>query len=57
MDLIDKEDARNKLCNTLVNISINDFVDLPSKFISDFCSIHSIRQILFVGKYKENCVA
>ena len=37
MDLIDKEDAWNKLCNTLVNISINDFFDLTSKFISDFC--------------------
>ena len=37
MDLIDKEDAWNKLCNTLVNISINDFVDFPSKFISDLC--------------------
>ena len=36
MDLIDKEDPRNEFGDSLVNIAVNDFVDLCSKFLGDF---------------------
>jgi hypothetical protein len=36
MNLIDEDDPWNDLCDTLVNIALDDFVDLSAKFIGDF---------------------
>ena len=30
---------------------------VKSKLVCDFCCIHSVREILFVGKHKEDCIA
>ncbi|KAL7604840.1 hypothetical protein Lser_V15G14705 [Lactuca serriola] len=30
---------------------------VEAKLISDFSSIHCVWQILFVSKYKENCIS
>ena len=37
MNLVDEDDTWNDLCNTLVNIALDDFVDLSTEFIGDFC--------------------
>ena len=37
VNLVDEDDTWNDLCNALVNIALDDFVDLSSKFVSDFC--------------------
>ena len=37
MNLIDEDDTRNDLCNTLVNVAFDDFIDFPAKFICDLC--------------------
>ena len=37
MNLINKQDTWHEFCNTLIDISVDDFVDLSSEFISDFC--------------------
>lgn len=37
MDLIDKENSRNKFSYALVNVSIDNFIYLRSEFFSDFC--------------------
>jgi len=35
--LIDEENTRDKLSNALVDVSIDYFVDLTSKFLGNFC--------------------
>ena len=37
MNLIDEDDSWNDLCNTLVNIALDDFINLSAKLIGDFC--------------------
>ena len=36
VDLVDEDDAWDDLCNTLVNIALDDFIDLSSKLLGDF---------------------
>jgi len=35
MDLIDEENSRYKLSNTLIDVPVYNFINFPSKFISD----------------------
>lgn len=37
VNLVDEDDTWNDLCDALINIAFDDFVDLSSQFISDFC--------------------
>ena len=37
MNLVDEDDTWDDLCNALVNIALDDFVDLSAKFIGDLC--------------------
>lgn len=37
VNLVDEDDSGNDLCDALVDIALDDFVDLPSKFIGYFC--------------------
>jgi len=37
MNLIDEDDSWNDLCDTLVNVALDDFIDFSAKFIGDFC--------------------
>ena len=37
MNLIDEDDAWNDLRNTLVNVTLDDFVDFSAKFIGNLC--------------------
>lgn len=37
MDLIDKKYTWNQLGNTLVYVSVDDFIDFTSEFVSDLC--------------------
>src|SRR5579872_4015015 len=36
VNLVNENDTRDNLCNALVNIAFDNFVDLSSKFIGDF---------------------
>ena len=37
MNLVDEDDSWNDLCDALVNIALDDFINLSTKFIGDFC--------------------
>jgi len=37
MNFIDEDDTWNDLCDTLVNVALDDFVDFSAKFIGDLC--------------------
>ena len=37
MNLINEDDSRNDLCNTLIHVALDDFIDFSAKFIGDLC--------------------
>ena len=37
MNFVNEDHSWNDLCNTLVNIALDDFINLSAKFIGDFC--------------------
>ena len=42
MNLVNEEDTWNKLGNTVINVSVDDFVDLESELLGDFGLLGSI---------------